>query len=1424
MLKVNRLRLFRVWALFYKIMTKRAELLLSPTDDLVKKHKFFSIPRRNEFRLSATGPIFLIFGAAGESMTKISNFFIGETVIYVRPTRRGAYTAETERLLRRIGPRAQFVCATLEAVNALRARAPDLAECANLALLSPLCTVMAPKGVEGLWLRPVREVELAGAATQIATDPAPQVDLEAIFARPWARAAEAPSMVLAGSSYAGLRAQMDDRVREHAAPRGEGVRMMASPLALDGLARRPAELPALSWRALWYSSDSPRVEAGDEVLDSVLALGGFPAGEAEEPARRARALALVRHSLERTRFIAVGSKRLISREQAFARLGLLGQTQSDVADLVAGLLEIGAINAVGARILGDDLEAHALSVEGRAVARAALRGEAMLSVPRLTRRVDLLDDFLDFVATRLEPIDRPATILLRFRVAGDAAAAVEELYELIRDQGADRDLLAEIAERFAATPDLLVRLAARLTREGANRTTLAVLEIAAAAPEARADLLSLVAERQLELGLLPQALGTARRLSAVAPDDPEAVRLRLAAGDAAETPQEAAADMLVAAECAYLAGQTDVAVQLARRALARADARLSPMVESALTNFLLAQNQASQAVEIAQARLYASAPRVRDTAALALAELYGFIGDGSAARTALRAAEQLGSAVAATRLRALLVRSGSIDQEIETYARTYAKDKSLPRLRHFMSMLEIAGRIDELNALAAEAKRDGVGRKEDVDFALAEILARTGRLREALGVLAPLQVLRSHRLQALALFAGCCRGLGDLDGARAAWTLALETGQGRQTAQIALGEIAERSGLYAEAAERYSEVLRVAPLSRVATSWASALRISRALPSVRAGLERVAATTPEAGVCYWLSAIEAEEGRLDLAIERAREASALEPLNINLARHLIELLVLDADYPAAREVVAQLEPMVQMRAQRLADVADLWRGLGESQRAADSVKRALKLAPRNAAVLMTAARIAFEHEEFETARGWACAALDVDPARMGSYLLAARIARRLGLAEEASALVRTVAAVGSNRSLALSAAVEDAVFCRDAASAIARLDALEAMRHAAGQKPQLRLIWAVAGLAGEAGDHAAFMRFAGMMVEAIVSVLPPDLGLWRGASFAGQRMLSIARGGPGDDVRFYYAVLRGAAAEASHLTHVGDPRLESLFRRNFPGADFVPNPWAGRRLGRRRAAITDEIRSVAAGTMEALRRFGTYLPQRKVGEADHIAIADALTLRRLFPTFGASRAGPAPAPMTCDPDKLAQVRAFLDALPPGPRVGVSWRPSYASANRFTGGFFHVEETAPFLSVEGVIFVDLHPNLVEEEFARAREIAGGRLHRGPFDLQDDFEALAALVASLDAVITPGVTQRDFAGAFRYRDVWSFNLAPEYSERWRVDEAGRDRLQPVIIHHDHVTNGDRGAIAQALAARVRALALEGARAGRLRAGVI
>ena len=256
--------------------------------------------------------------------------------------------------------------------------------------------------------------------------------------------------------------------------------------------------------------------------------------------------------------------------------------------------------------------------------------------------------------------------------------------------------------------------------------------------------------------------------------------------------------------------------------------------------------------------------------------------------------------------------------------------------------------------------------------------------------------------------------------------------------------------------------------------------------------------------------------------------------------------------------------------------------------------------------------------------------------------------------------------------------------------------------------------------------------------------------------------LHIAQSGPGDEI-----VLAGTYQAlqqlSTRLLSTCDPRLQTLLQRSFPEIEFLP---VQRLLWRRPGAISPTKPPRSA---DALFTLLTAEAHDRGLECDRVILGKSLSTLALRPPDEA----PYPAYLRTRPDLVAE---FHHRWPAANRtVGVVWRSEFRSGMRDVH-YLTVEDLAGLFNSDDLVVCLQHDVTAIERSALTR-LCDGQVHfPDDVDTRNDFESMAALVRSLDAVAGVGTTILELSAAVGTSTAM---LQPTHFGTWRsTDEGGHD----------------------------------------------
>ena len=224
-----------------------------------------------------------------------------------------------------------------------------------------------------------------------------------------------------------------------------------------------------------------------------------------------------------------------------------------------------------------------------------------------------------------------------------------------------------------------------------------------------------------------------------------------------------------------------------------------------------------------------------------------------------------------------------------------------------------------------------------------------------------------------------------------------------------------------------------------------------------------------------------------------------------------------------------------------------------------------------------------------------------------------------------------------------------------------------------------------------------------------VAVNPDAAELWQHCEGGSEDVLLLGERGLRDEIMFSSVIPEVLETHANTIL-TADQRLHGLFRRSFPGLTVIPHPTTG---GGLEADTPAERRCFLVSLMKVLRS----------REED-------------FPG----------APfLVADPERRKAMRARLDALGPGPKIGLMWQSGLGDASDAVRSL-SLDALLPALETAPVHWISLnHLPEAAGEISAFTDRTGIAIHHWAETLtSDDYDDTAALVAELESVLS--VTSR------------------------------------------------------------------------------
>lgn len=233
---------------------------------------------------------------------------------------------------------------------------------------------------------------------------------------------------------------------------------------------------------------------------------------------------------------------------------------------------------------------------------------------------------------------------------------------------------------------------------------------------------------------------------------------------------------------------------------------------------------------------------------------------------------------------------------------------------------------------------------------------------------------------------------------------------------------------------------------------------------------------------------------------------------------------------------------------------------------------------------------------------------------------------------------------------------------------------------------------------------------------------------WNGEDARDKSILVWREQGIGDEIMFGTCI-PDLVRQARKVIVECDTRLVPLFARSIPQALVRPSDSFAR-------SVPDADAHIPMGSLPGLFR-------NDIGG---------------FPV--------APGYLRADPGRMAYWKKRVDALGEGIKVGLCWRSQLRSRDRNLA-YAEIEDVKPLFSIPGIRFVCLQYDASAEEVAEINRTHGiDLIHIDGLDQRNDIDGAAALMASLDLVISAATSVGEIAGSLGM-PVWRFSLEADWT---------------------------------------------------------
>lgn len=223
--------------------------------------------------------------------------------------------------------------------------------------------------------------------------------------------------------------------------------------------------------------------------------------------------------------------------------------------------------------------------------------------------------------------------------------------------------------------------------------------------------------------------------------------------------------------------------------------------------------------------------------------------------------------------------------------------------------------------------------------------------------------------------------------------------------------------------------------------------------------------------------------------------------------------------------------------------------------------------------------------------------------------------------------------------------------------------------------------------------------------------------LWDGSSLEGKTILICAEQGLGDEILFA-SCFQDLIDLGGNCVIECDPRLASLYARSFPAATITG-------CSREQFLWPNNVRQIDFQVYEGS------LPKY---------------FRRNLESFPKKHAY-----LFADPAMVEYSRSRLSLSDAGLKVGICWRSGLTTGERFKY-YSELTQWEEIFGLEGVHFVNLQYDECSAELRAAEEKFGIKITTFPdLDMKNNLDATAALISSLDIVISAATAVAEMSGA-------------------------------------------------------------------------
>ncbi len=280
---------------------------------------------------------------------------------------------------------------------------------------------------------------------------------------------------------------------------------------------------------------------------------------------------------------------------------------------------------------------------------------------------------------------------------------------------------------------------------------------------------------------------------------------------------------------------------------------------------------------------------------------------------------------------------------------------------------------------------------------------------------------------------------------------------------------------------------------------------------------------------------------------------------------------------------------------------------------------------------------------------------------------------------------------------------------------------------------------------------------------------------WRGENLKGKHMYLWAEQGLGDILMFASFLPRLLEQAPKRIALGMFPKLIALFSRSFASLQLEPIDDAAQHALAPTMLTSypqiEKLAQIAAVPFSLAPLKASYDYASRHGLFDFAAPMGDLLVQSMPDYIPARHQG---AYLVADPLRVKQTQSRLAALVAGKRIGISW---HTNNTREVTRNIALEQWLALLATPGCHFISLQHQMPRQEIEQFCARHNCRITIDETDISNDADGLAALIASMDEVITIDNSNVHLAGALGIKTTLLLPLGCNFRWPSQPDEGTR-----------------------------------------------